>query len=226
MIDALLRPTGAEHWSPSERLPHRLPTPPSLPETVLLRADGEAAEALLPLLPAGFLGSTHAKEALITPKGVRLVVLVDEAERGPYLVLRQARFATAELDADRARSLLEQADRPARRRPRPPSRAGARGLSPEAEAGPKPPNPYLVLAAAILLPGVGHVLAGYPQRGLTFLFFTLLLGTVTWEFTTPEQSFVGRAAGGLFVYAISITDAYKLARIRYEGWRRAAAAPS
>ena len=77
-----------------------------------------------------------------------------------------------------------------------------------------------MLAAAILLPGVGHVLAGYPQRGLTFLFFTLLLGTVTWEFTTPEQSFVGRAAGGLFVYAISITDAYKLARIRYEGWRR------
>ncbi len=109
VIDALLRPTGAEHWSPSERLPHRLPTPPSLPETVLLRADGEAAGALLPLLPAGFLGSTHAKEALITPKGVRLVVLVDEAERGPYLVLRQARFATAELDADRARSLLEQA---------------------------------------------------------------------------------------------------------------------
>jgi hypothetical protein len=108
-IDALLRPTGAEHWSPSGRLPHRLPTPPSLPETTLLRADGEAAEPLVPLLPAGFLGSTHAKEALITPKGVRLVVLVDEAERGPYLVLRQARFATVELDPDRVRPLLEQA---------------------------------------------------------------------------------------------------------------------
>ena len=59
-----------------------------------------------------------------------------------------------------------------------------------------------MLAAAILLPGVGHVLAGFPQRGLAFLFFTLLLGTVTWQFTTPDQSFVGRAAGGLFVYAI------------------------
>ena len=39
-----------------------------------------------------------------------------------------------------------------------------------------PPNPYLVLAAAILLPGCGHLLLGLQQRALTFLFFILLLG--------------------------------------------------
>ena len=39
---------------------------------------------------------------------------------------------------------------------------------------PRPINPYLVLASAILLPGTGHVLLGQATRGLVFLFFTLV----------------------------------------------------
>jgi len=83
-----------------------------------------------------------------------------------------------------------------------------------------PLNPYAVLALAILLPGVGHVAAGQPTRGLGFAFFTLLLALLTWHTTTPEQSFIGRSAGGLFVWALSIPDAYRLARLNYERWRR------
>ena len=75
-------------------------------------------------------------------------------------------------------------------------------------------NPYLVLAAAILLPGSGQVWNGTPFRGLVFLFFILLLGTVTLLTAGPEVSLVGKLAGGIFVYAISILDAYKIARIR------------
>jgi hypothetical protein len=82
-----------------------------------------------------------------------------------------------------------------------------------------PPNPYVVLAIATLLPGAGHVVVGEPERGLRFAFFTLLLAIVTWHFSTPEQSFVGRSAGGLFIWAISIPDAYKLARIKCEIWK-------
>jgi hypothetical protein len=85
---------------------------------------------------------------------------------------------------------------------------------------PRPPQPYLVLAAAILLPGSGHLLLGLQQRAMMFLFFIILLGLVTYHLTTPEHSFLGRYAGGLFVYAISLTDAYKLARLRYERWRQ------
>jgi hypothetical protein len=70
-----------------------------------------------------------------------------------------------------------------------------------------------------LLPGAGHVAVGDPGRGLRFAFFTLLLAVVTWHFSTPEQSFVGRSAGGLFIWALSIPDAYKLARIKYEMWK-------
>jgi hypothetical protein len=81
-----------------------------------------------------------------------------------------------------------------------------------------PLNPYVVLAIATVLPGGGHVAVGQPYRGLGFAFFTLLFVLLTWNTTTPEQSFIGRSAGGLFVWAMSIPDAYTIARIRFEAW--------
>jgi hypothetical protein len=85
----------------------------------------------------------------------------------------------------------------------------------------KPPlNPYLVLAIAVIAPGAGHVAIGQPQRGFGFAFFSLLLALLSWHTTTPETSFIGRSAGGLFVWALSIPDAYRAARLKYEIWRR------
>jgi hypothetical protein len=80
----------------------------------------------------------------------------------------------------------------------------------------RPPlNPYVVLILAVLLPGVGHVAIGQPQRGLVFAFFTLFFALITWLISTPDQSFVGRHAGGFFIWALSIPDAYRRARIAY-----------
>lgn len=87
-------------------------------------------------------------------------------------------------------------------------------------SGKAPVHPYLVLLTAILLPGGGHVLAGQPQRGFGFALFTLILAVISWHTTTPDHSFIGRAALGLFVWALSIPDAYRLARMNYEAWRR------
>lgn len=89
----------------------------------------------------------------------------------------------------------------------------------------QPISPRLVLLLAILLPGAGHVAIGQVQRGLCFLLFAILLMVVTYATTTPEHSFIGRHAGGLFVWALSITDAYRLARIRQEAFRRLAVRP-
>jgi hypothetical protein len=75
-------------------------------------------------------------------------------------------------------------------------------------------RPWVVLLVAIVLPGVGHVLNRLPTRGLMFVFYTILLGVITWHLTTPDHSLVGRLAGGLFVYAISIVDAYQWAAVR------------
>jgi hypothetical protein len=77
-----------------------------------------------------------------------------------------------------------------------------------------PRPPLLVLAAAIVLPGSGQVLNRTPVRGLIFVFYIVLLGVVTYQLTTPDHSLIGRYAGGLFVYAISIMDAYRAAVFR------------
>jgi hypothetical protein len=50
--------------------------------------------------------------------------------------------------------------------------------------------------------------------------FMIALGLITWHLTTPQQSLVGRLAGGLFIYAISIMDAYRLAKLRWDAFRR------
>lgn len=89
-----------------------------------------------------------------------------------------------------------------------------------------PQNPFLVLGAAIVLPGSGHVLLKVPARGLQFIFFMVILAWITTKFAPPEASFVGRHAGGFLIYALSILDAYKIARFRHASWlhRRDAAA--
>ena len=83
----------------------------------------------------------------------------------------------------------------------------------------KPWNPYFVLAAAVLLPGSGHVLIGLPQRGLVFLFFIVLLGWVSVNLMPAGSSFIGQYIGGVFIYGLSVIDAYKRARINWEQWK-------
>lgn len=84
-----------------------------------------------------------------------------------------------------------------------------------------PRNPYAVLAAAILLPGSGHVLQGQPQRGLMFLFFIVVLAWVSRHLMPETASFLGRHIGGVFIYGLSVIDAYRSARIAWEKWKYA-----
>jgi hypothetical protein len=85
----------------------------------------------------------------------------------------------------------------------------------------KPMHPLAILALAIVLPGAGQVFNREPVRGLIFVFFMLLLGGFTLQTASPEVSIAGKLAGGLFVYAVSIFDAYRKARIKHELWRYA-----
>ncbi len=85
----------------------------------------------------------------------------------------------------------------------------------------KPRHPYAILAASLLLPGLGHVLMGKAQRGLTFLFFTVILGWVSLRLMPETASFFSRHVGGIFIYGLSVIDAYKAARIDWEVRRHA-----
>ena len=77
-------------------------------------------------------------------------------------------------------------------------------------------NPYVVLAAALALPGSGHVMLGLPQRGLVFLFFIIVLGMATNHVMPEGSSFIAGNIGGIFIYGLSVIDAYKIARVRFE----------
>ena len=75
------------------------------------------------------------------------------------------------------------------------------------------PDPLLVLATAIVLPGMGHVLIGRAQRGLGFALFTLLGAWLTTRWAAPDAGMIGRHAAGFFVWALSIPDAYRGAKL-------------
>ena len=77
-----------------------------------------------------------------------------------------------------------------------------------------PLNPYRVLLLATLLPGMGHVAVGAVRRGLMLQMFMVLGAIITWHLSGPQISLAGRLAGGLFVYALSVPEAYRLAKLR------------
>lgn len=90
----------------------------------------------------------------------------------------------------------------------------------DAMIGRAPLNPYVVFAVAVVLPGCGQVVNRRPVRGLMFVGFMVLLGAFTLKTAAADVSIVGKLAGGIFVYAISVLDAYQHARVRFEVWRQ------
>jgi hypothetical protein len=84
----------------------------------------------------------------------------------------------------------------------------------------RPLNPYVVLLASILLPGSGYVLCGQPKRGFTMQMFMIALAFVTWHLAPETASFAGKLAGGLFVYALTLPESYRLARMRWVACRQ------
>ncbi|HUQ35435.1 MAG TPA: hypothetical protein VM144_03565 [Aestuariivirga sp.] len=84
---------------------------------------------------------------------------------------------------------------------------------------PAPRNPRHVLLAAIVLPGSGHVLQGRAPRGLMFLFFTIILGWASSHVMPETASFFGRHIGGIFIYGMSVIDAYKWSKLKWEVWK-------
>lgn len=80
----------------------------------------------------------------------------------------------------------------------------------------QPLSPYLVLLVAILLPGMGQVLNNAISRALMMIFFMILMGVVTYNVALPGVSIVGKFAGGIFIYMVSVMDAYYWAKVREE----------
>jgi len=110
-IDVLARPQNIEFYSPAEQLDHSVALPPGWPAHARIRSDDPAAmppqDRLTPHV--AMFEDPRVKELLVTPRGVRIVYQIDQAERAQYMVLRQAQFAEQPLTALLAERLLDRA---------------------------------------------------------------------------------------------------------------------
>jgi hypothetical protein len=108
-VDLLARPQNIEYYSPAETLPHRLYPPPDWPQHIQIKSD-RADVAWMPLAATAkdFFTDPRGKEMLVTPRGVRLLRLVEQGRRGEYLLLRTARFELACVDPSSVAQVLQQ----------------------------------------------------------------------------------------------------------------------
>lgn len=111
VCDLLIRPRGCEFYSPSADLENHLPLPPDWPRDALLCTDDPAGKPPLGILNEhiGLFDDPQMKELVITPHGVRLVRQIWQAERGPYLVLRQVQFEQEQIEREVLARLLDAA---------------------------------------------------------------------------------------------------------------------
>jgi hypothetical protein len=108
-IDLLARPSGNEPFTRFTTLPQTLPTPPALPKDVAVRSDDAARipPASLILRHADLFDDPQIKELVISPKGLRIVFLAEEADRGRYLLFREAEMGRTPLSPARLAPLLD-----------------------------------------------------------------------------------------------------------------------
>lgn len=98
-VDLMMRATGLETFSNFSHLPAHLRLPDGLPPEAALRSDMAGpvpfADALRRTVAA--VDAKRLKEILITPKGVRIVFLAEEAARTRYLLYRDAEMGRSPL---------------------------------------------------------------------------------------------------------------------------------
>lgn len=108
VLDVMMRPSGAEFFSPFNDLHERLDTPADWPERAIVHTDDPKRlpdpEVFTPHV--AILEEKPAKELIVSPKGARIVWQADEAQRSDYLLLRQARFDVVRFDAEEFRKLV------------------------------------------------------------------------------------------------------------------------
>lgn len=91
-FDLMIRPSGVEPFSNFATLPEQVAAPAGFPADCMIRTDDaeRMPDADLLRRHLGLFADPRVKELVISPKGLRLVWLAEEANRGRYLVFRDA----------------------------------------------------------------------------------------------------------------------------------------
>ena len=108
-LHIMARPGQSDVFSTFDKMPASVALPDGFPEFCALRclnASGLPDQAVMmdqaPLFAGGLV-----KELVISPKGLRLVILAEEADRGAYLLFREAEMGRQPLAPARLLPLLQ-----------------------------------------------------------------------------------------------------------------------
>ncbi len=105
----MARASGQESFSTFSQMPAQTNLPPGFPPDCTLRCSDPRALPPPDLMNrlAAIFADPNIKEAVLSPKGLRLVVLAEEAERTNYLIFRDAELGKTALPVANLRALLE-----------------------------------------------------------------------------------------------------------------------
>ncbi len=104
----MLRPRGAETFSTFDRLPRLLSPVSGFPADSAVRTDAPTGEPPTLLAEAvSRLGEDRLKEVILSPKGLRLTWLAEEAPRASYILFRDSEMGRSPLDPQALAPFLE-----------------------------------------------------------------------------------------------------------------------
>jgi hypothetical protein len=109
-LDYIVRPANNEFYSPSWQWDGNLTIPPTWPQHAIIKylhkpIDTSLLEQYVPALFADL----KMKELLVMPEFVRLTYMAKQADRGEYLIMRNAVYGEEPIDRALIESLLKQA---------------------------------------------------------------------------------------------------------------------
>ena len=107
-FDLMMRPTGMETFSRFPNLPVHVTLPAGFPSESAIRCDTPDAVPPEPVLRHHLARLAHdrLKELVIAPTGLRIVWLAEEADRGRYLLFRDAEMGRVALSPEVLRPLM------------------------------------------------------------------------------------------------------------------------
>lgn len=107
--DILVRAQNNEFYAPGNDLPFQLPVPPHWPVGIHAKTDDSDRAPPRHVLDRhiDFFALPEAKEMLVTPKGVRLVRLIEQGQRAEYMVLRIADFRGGQLAPEALKDMMD-----------------------------------------------------------------------------------------------------------------------
>lgn len=108
-LDLMARPSGNEPFSQFATLQQSLPTPPNFPKDIAVRTDDAARIPPADLIArnADLFSDPRVKELVISSKGLRIVILAEEADRGRFLIFREAEMGRSPLSPAQLEPLLD-----------------------------------------------------------------------------------------------------------------------